>query len=1506
MIKSLLKKKAVLIIATMAVIVLSFYFIVVPKLINIEKYRPEIEKSIKQNVEAPIKLGKLSVSMTWNLGFKINTDNIEVKHADKSKFISTGPGSIEIFLPYLIKHKVNIREIRVNNVIANITRYKNGKFDIEQLIPRNKKSKKYKVILKNTSIIAQNYRIVFTDKYINPNKKYFIYGDSIRLKDFTPNKYIKIKANGCIISKNAKPTIFNVAFESKLPIKSCNFLKSNELSIDGNILNFYPGMYLPYLQRYLHCKYTYLSGSANIKFGFNLNSSIFRVTNFYIDSIINNLTAKIPDKGTVLDFYNTSRIKFNGSIDKNTLIFNDALIKNSNLTSRFSGKIYNFTSKKRTLNIKLIVENSRAKTIARLFPKEITVPLDPFRKLVKYDVDANVWANLIIRGYTKKPEIFGNVGFNDFSTKYITKNTPKGSGSINFLGKTFALDVNAYTDPKGYVKVKGIIGHIDRILALDITSTVVDLNKAQKLFLMISDIFKFKVPTVSKIQNVQGTGRVNMTVKGHFKPPGLYGYITILNANASYVGFYNNAHNVHGTINFDKNKIIYSNIIGYVKTSKVITCGYSTVQGYSDVKLTLPHLNLADGQVFINNSPLLLKTKNVLKSIENTKGYADLIINIVGTMTNVTSNGNVAFRNAVIKLSGYSEPFTNVMGTLTYTPENAYLKNITGKALNSPVVANGIITSDKKITLVLTSPGLDLASAKNFINNSPKLYKTANSISSFSKLSGRTITRLRLNGNIESQDLLKDLQLDVKTMSFINKNLGIPIELRNGQLTITKNALFTNGIEAVILGTPAKVKGKFTGFAASIIQPHLNITTQTFDIDKIRELAKAPAMPKSFRDSLNNFKNLKGKISADIDVYSNYYNIKVNFYNVSALYSSMNTPITIDRGSITINPTNIAFSKLPITISKSSAYLNGHINNYASNPELNLFIASKINSTDIEKYINPMLEFPIKAQGIIPMTSTLNGSLNSWNIDSKLILNKGTDISYQGEIGLPEDTLRVLSLNANGNKNRININNLDISMSNNTTQLPITQISETDLKNLVQILNANGSIVDLPTTNPLFNKFNITIKNPISIKLLNPLFKSTSGEPFFTDGAFAGNITLNGKLTSPYIIGNAYLNKITIPSKETSIDSANVIFNDNDIILTDSNINIDDSEMNIKATLANSFDLPITVKQISITSPALNIDRIVEALKQPSSQESQMTELPPIIIENGKLNANELVISNLITSNVNSDFNFTPDWLLSMNNINFETAGGTIVGQVFYNMSTAELSGNLKVQNMEANAAATTLLSLPNEVYGTLNGIAEFRSRGRSSRELIANSNGTSTFQITKGRLVRLGSLEYLLRAANVVQSGIAGLNLNNILDLIAPQKTGYFQILKGSVTAKDGILKTDGIASRGKNLSMFLTGNLDMVTNNADIRILGRVSKKVSGLLGPVGNLSINTFIDFIPGIGFLPTTPNTGIIDIIPGLSRIPVLGLGGKRKYRRFVVLIKGDLYNPTSVKSFRWLD
>ena len=135
--------------------------------------------------------------------------------------------------------------------------------------------------------------------------------------------------------------------------------------------------------------------------------------------------------------------------------------------------------------------------------------------------------------------------------------------------------------------------------------------------------------------------------------------------------------------------------------------------------------------------------------------------------------------------------------------------------------------------------------------------------------------------------------------------------------------------------------------------------------------------------------------------------------------------------------------------------------------------------------------------------------------------------------------------------------------------------------------------------------------------------------------------------------------------------------------------------------------------------------------------------------------------------------------------------------------------------------------------------------------------------------------------------------------------KTGHFQALEGNFAVTNGVLKSERIASIGQNLSLYLSGDIDMITNYTDVKILGKLSKKVTGLLGPLGSLSLNTFIDFVPSKGFIPSRPDKGLIELIPGLSEIPVLGLKGG-EYRLFAVNIQGNFYDTGSVKRFRWID
>ena len=45
--------------------------------------------------------------------------------------------------------------------------------------------------------------------------------------------------------------------------------------------------------------------------------------------------------------------------------------------------------------------------------------------------------------------------------------------------------------------------------------------------------------------------------------------------------------------------------------------------------------------------------------------------------------------------------------------------------------------------------------------------------------------------------------------------------------------------------------------------------------------------------------------------------------------------------------------------------------------------------------------------------------------------------------------------------------------------------------------------------------------------------------------------------------------------------------------------------------------------------------------------------------------------------------------------------------------------------------------------------------------------------------------------------------------------------------------------------MSMYMTGNINLLTNDADIQILGKISSEVSSSLGLLGTITIKEFLD-------------------------------------------------------------
>lgn len=1515
--KKIIKITGVVIIIAMLVLV---YFFAIPAFVNIKKYKPEINEYLTQNLLVPLDTGNLDIDMTWDLGVKIKTDKALLKKTDGSKFVSIESSYAKFSLIPLLFKNVEIREVVINNPDANITRLSDGTFDIAKILVKKERGK-YRVKFKDTSILLNNYRLNFTDKFIKPNKELLTKGNNLKITGFTPNKHIEIDSTGLIYINDNPEIPYNLSFATNLPFNTKHWTK-NCLKLKGNIKNFNLEELQPYLNKYSPRQFSTFTGKGNSYFDIGLNSELPGRRRFFINSTIKGLNIEDTLKGSILSHKDDLNFLTYGNFDDNDLYLENFQVNGEKLNTIIQGKISNFANKKiRNVDLRINIANTGIKTSAEIFPKFVKVPLDPFRKILKHNIDGTISGIVNAKGYYKRPELYGKVKYNDFSIINKNEGTPNSSGTLDFVGTKLEINSKQYFDKNEFVETTGnVIPFKGKTLNLNINSTQnLDIEKSIPALLVIRDIFRFKLKPVTEM-TMTGKSKISLNIQGGFKTPKITGYVDVKNATAKYITLASKAENVNGRVKFTGDKIYYDELIGFVDGIKLIPSGYSTLKAYSDVKLYMPELDLKKGQKFIYGSPLLKEVQVALKDVEDIKGNADTTIYLKGTDKNLDSRGVLKFTNGYLKYKGYGEPFNKLKGQLRYINDGIFFDNINGNVLTSNVSVKGsVIGKTKELDMIIYSDKLNLEEAKKFVINSTLLYKTHKIVNDYTFVKGNAKTKLVLKGNAE-KDPLQSLVFSNINADFINKQVGFPVNISKGSLNITTDSVETPGLQGNSGVTDYSVKGKVSNLVANIknnapLIPNLELKINRFNAYNFNDVLKSPVFPGKIKKNLSKFSNVEGFADIYMLLKPSGFNATIDFDNLKIIYKPYELPITIGNGRAEITDKKISFYDLKGMVSYSDFYLKGSVKNYLKNPNFEILYSLDFNADDAAQ-LSSIFKMPIIAKGIVPLSAKIKGTTDNWKIRAKMTFNKGSYLRYTKEIGLPDDKVRMLSLDAEGKKDKLNIKSFKLDLFGGEYDLTGQSPWKFDFdENKDNILEITGSIDKITSGNPLFKNFKISTnrENPLSTCILNPCLTNiinSGSEKFFSEGDIKADLTINGPVLNPDIQGAISVSGLKAPDIKLNIDNASISFKKDGINVDLNNFKIDDSSVNIHALLDYSFELPLIVKEMEITSDYVNVDRISKifvANKNLVNTGIGEIKIPYIVIQNGKLSSKELIMRDLITYGVRADFNFTPDWLLSVSNLQINAAGGTGTGNIDYNLKSTELSLNLNVKDMQANALTTTLTNLPNEVYGTLSGEGQFYTKGRNIEEMISNSNGYASFKVNDGHLVRLGSMEYFLRAVNVVQSGIGGLNFNNILDLIAPQKTGYFDYLEGKVDIKDGVLSTEDITSSGQNLSLFISGNLDMLTSYANVKVLGKLSKKVSGMLGPLGSTSINQFIGYIPGFGFLPSTPDEkGLIDLIPGLSKIPVLGLDGKEKYRQFAVDIDGNLYDQKSVKSFRWLD
>ena len=162
----------------------------------------------------------------------------------------------------------------------------------------------------------------------------------------------------------------------------------------------------------------------------------------------------------------------------------------------------------------------------------------------------------------------------------------------------------------------------------------------------------------------------------------------------------------------------------------------------------------------------------------------------------------------------------------------------------------------------------------------------------------------------------------------------------------------------------------------------------------------------------------------------------------------------------------------------------------------------------------------------------------------------------------------------------------------------------------------------------------------------------------------------------------------------------------------------------------------------------------------------------------------------------------------------------------------------------------------------------------------------------------KLGSLEYLLKAGNLLRGGITGLSINSIVDLITPLKTGEFESISGNLHISDGIVQNVNIYSNGKDLNMYLKGSYNISNALADMTVFGTLSNNLTSVFGKVKNASLNSLLNTIPFMNKNELNPIT-----MAEINKIP--NIDTHNIYRIFTAEIFGDINGSNYVRSFKWI-
>lgn len=710
----------------------------------------------------------------------------------------------------------------------------------------------------------------------------------------------------------------------------------------------------------------------------------------------------------------------------------------------------------------------------------------------------------------------------------------------------------------------------------------------------------------------------------------------------------------------------------------------------------------------------------------------------------------------------------------------------------------------------------------------------------------------------------------------------------------------------------------------------LSVKSTDIDLKDVRKFAYSLADAANANISALNDITFSGKIKADFNLKKDNYkgHLKIidttlSHSGISKQLSGFSSTLNFDKDKLELVDTSGKVADIGFDI---AGFVDSKLNSdiKVTLPNINLATVYGIlyNSNmfaEFKPQLNEIAEMKgnVKAQAIIqgqldkviaPEVHAVINSIRGYHKPSKtpLIVDGGNiKLDKDGKVHF-KNIKTVLAgfpfvikgeFNGDADNWQLNadtdLNKIDYLLGNNTLKLKAKGTADYLTLTDTAIYSADKQILKIDGGLDKYTDFR---NFKVEIADLNLNIKELQGK-----ASILGNLNVIGNVEAPKAFGDINLSNLEIPSLKLKTNDIEIKLKEESILVNTGLLNLDDSRIKLFAVIKNKLSPPFIVDKAVIESEFLNIDKLSQALAPQPQQVPQVTghaagyhEQPdlPVIINNGKFSANKLIVSNLVNQNIAFDFTLKPINMLAVRNFVTYVAGGSAIGIADMNLKTSKLRCDFTANNIEMNALATELAQMPDQVFGGMKGRIQLSTIGLTPEAMIANAIGKATFNIDNGHLGKLGDIQYLLNQYGIVRFS-------------EEDSTNHFDKLNGNVRINKGIIEVDEIYMQGKKLSSFISGNIRMSDNHANLIVMGKLSGKIVSQLGFIKDLSVDKLINQIPGQWgqILSQARQTRQY---PNRDRIPALTGEQLETDKDFSVKINGVLGQPRSVSMIEWLE